>query len=267
MLQRLYNVRRLDLASEHYLMRHNYVRNQCPDRLFPAAEFVRLSGIMDQKLVRSIISHHPERFQELSIDNVQHWGLDADGMPLIAEASSWFLHQRMRREPGIYPLGPIRGIFDPSTQYPNLKSLFLRKVASRFDSDDKFVPEADVAVYEEWATFISSVKGHLRSFTLEQATPLPGWFVRSSVHETRRPMDQRFHDHLLPLFLEAGWDCLERLEIRRVGRMRREDPIVMNEATKAAISDCVGPKVELVIEEEARRPAFTWDHLAIKSLI
>src|SRR5271155_5491293 len=79
----LEKVQRLDLASEHYLMRYAYVRD-CPGPLFPAAKSVRLSGVMDEKLVGSIISHHPDRLEELRIDNVQHWGLHAYGRPLKA---------------------------------------------------------------------------------------------------------------------------------------------------------------------------------------
>lgn len=53
-------------------MRHACVRD-CPGPLFPATKSVRLSGVMNEKLVRSIISHHPDRLEELSIDDVQHW--------------------------------------------------------------------------------------------------------------------------------------------------------------------------------------------------
>jgi hypothetical protein len=31
-------------------------------------------------------------------------------------------------------------------------------------------------------------------------------------------MDQRFHDYLLPVSFEGGWNNLERLEIRGIGR-------------------------------------------------
>ena len=55
----LEKVQRLDLASQHYLMRHAYVQD-CPGPLFPAAKSVRLSGVMNEKLVGSIISHHPD---------------------------------------------------------------------------------------------------------------------------------------------------------------------------------------------------------------
>ena len=72
-------------------------------------------------------------------------------------------------------------------------------------------------------------------------------------------MDQRFHDYLLPVFLEDGWNNLERLEIRGVGRWHREDPVVMNDSTKAAIADAVSPNVMLIIVEEACRPAWIWD--------
>ena len=250
----LNNVRHLDLASEHCLMRYPYVRN-CPGPLFPAATSVRLSGIMDEKLVGNTIFHRPERLEEISIDNVQHWGLHADGRPLTDDGPDL---DRME-EPGIYPLGPIRDIFDSSRRYSNLKTLFLRKAGSRYVQGERWVPEADIAVYKEWASLITAVKGFLRHLTFEQADPPSGWFVRSCCHQTRRPMDQRFHDYLFPVFLEGGWTCLERLEIRGVGRWQREEPIVMNDSAKDAIADAVGPNVQLIIEEEARRPAFLWD--------
>ena len=239
-------------------MRHVYVQD-CPGSLFPAAKSVRLSGVMNEKLAISIISHHPDRLEQLSIDNVQHWGLHADGRPLTDTSDGTLQHQRMI-EPGIYPHGPIRGIFDSSRSYSNLKDLFLRKVASATVTDIEWVPEADIAVYKEWASLITSVKGHLRRLTFEQSMRPSGWFMRSGGgNQTRRPMDQRFHDYLLPVFLEGGWNCLERLEIRGVGRWSQEDPIVMNDSTKGAIADAVGPNAKLIIEEEACRPAWIWE--------
>ena len=254
----LEKVQRLDLASEHYLMRHAYVRD-CPELLFPAAKSVRLSGVMNEKLAGSIISHRPDRLEELIIDDVQHWGLHADGRPLTDDFYGNRAHQRMN-EPGIYPPGPIRGIFDSSRRYSNLKDLFLRKAASESVTDIEWVPEADIAVYKEWASLITSVKGHLKRLTFEQAARPSGSYMRSGGgHQTRRPMDQRFHDYLLPVFLEGGWNNLERLEIHGVGRWHREDPIVMYDSTKAAIADAVGPNVMLIIVEEACRPAWIWD--------
>jgi hypothetical protein len=239
-------------------MRNAYVQD-CPETLFPAAKSVRLSGVMNEKLVDSIISHHPDRLEEVSIDNVQHWGLHADGRPLTNNSDGSLQHQRTK-EPGIYPPGPIRGIFDSSRRYSNLKDLFLRKAASPSVTDIEWVPEADIAVYKEWASLITSVKGHLRRLTFEQATPPKGWYMRSGGgNQTRRPMDQRFHDYLRPVFLEGGWNNLERLEIRGVGRWHREDPIIMNDSTKDAIADAIGPNVKLVIVEEACRPAWIWD--------
>lgn len=72
-------------------------------------------------------------------------------------------------------------------------------------------------------------------------------------------MDQRFHDYLLPVFLEGGWNNLGRLEIHGVGRWHREDSMVMNDSTKAAIANAVGPNVMLIIVGEAYRPAWMWD--------
>jgi hypothetical protein len=249
----LEKVQRLDLASEHYLMRHAYVQD-CPEPLFLAAKSVRLSGVMNEKLIGSIISHHPDRLEELIIDDVQHWGLHADGRPLTIDSGLNREHRGMK-EPRIYPPGPIRGVFDSSRRYSNLKDLFLRKAASPSVADIEWVPEAGIAVYKEWASLITSVKGHLKRLTFEQAPS--GTFRRAN--QTRRPMDQRFHDYLLPVFLEGGWNNLERLEIRGVGRWRREDPIVMNDSTKAAIADAVGPNVMLIIVEEACRLAWMWD--------
>jgi hypothetical protein len=257
----LEKVRRLDLASEHHLMRHAYVQD-CPGPLFPAAKSVRLSGIMNEKLIGSIISHHPDRLEELSIDNVQHWGLHADGRPLTDTAHESFT-RRWIEEPGIYPPGPIRGIFDSSRRYSNLKDLFLRKAATQYVTDIWWVPEADIAVYKEWASLITSVKGHLRRLTFEQAAPPKGSYIRfRSGNQARRPMDQRFHDYLLPVFLEGGWNNLERLEIRGVGRWNQEDPIVMNDSTKDAIADAVGLNVKLIIVEETCRPAWIWHPLS-----
>ena len=74
--------------------------------------------------------------------------------------------------------GPIRGIFDSSRHYSNLKDLFLRKAASPSVTDIEWVPEADNAVYKEWASLITSVKSHLRRLTFEQAAPPSGSHVK-----------------------------------------------------------------------------------------
>lgn len=254
----LHNVRRLDLASQHMLMRYPYVQD-CPTTLFPVAKSVKLSGVMNEKLVSSVISHDPDRLEELSIDDVQHWGLHADGRPLT-DTGEWSIREQRMKEPGIYPSGPMRCIFDSSACFSSLRYLFLRKAATRYVSDIEWVSEADIAVYKEWASFIISIKRNLRRLTFEQAAPPMGWLMRGRGGvQTRRPMDQRFHDYLLPVFLEGGWDRLERLEIRGVGRWHRENPIVLNDSTKAAIADAMGPKVSLIISEEACGPAFIWN--------
>lgn len=49
-------------------------------------------------------------------------------------------------------------MFTPRPRYPNLKTLYLRKVAPKDETDKKWVPEADVTIYREWAKFITSVK-------------------------------------------------------------------------------------------------------------
>lgn len=147
MLLTLERVQRLDLASEHYLMRHAYVQDY-PGPLFPAAKSVRLPGITNEKLVHSIISHHLDRLEDLGIGDVQHWGLDADGRPLTHGLYGNREHQQMK-EPGIYLPGPIRGIFDSSRRYSNLKNFFLRKAASPSMTYIEWIPEADIAVYKE----------------------------------------------------------------------------------------------------------------------
>ena len=53
------------------------------------------------------------------------------------------------KEPGAYLPGPIRGIFDSSRRYSNLKNFFLRKAASPSMTDIEWIPEADIAVYKE----------------------------------------------------------------------------------------------------------------------
>ena len=251
-LELLSMVRDVDLASEHMLMRHSYVRD-CPEMLFPAATKVRLSGVMDQRLVHSMISHRSHRLESLCIDDVQHWGLHADGRPLtvLSERNALRL---LEQEPGMYPPGPMRGIFDSSVHYSDLRYLLLRKAASQTVADKEWVPDADIAVYKEWAILIRSVKHHLRCLVFEQSSRPLGRDCR----QDRRPMDRRFQDHLLPLFLESGWDSLERLEIRGVGRWHQENPIVMDDATKKSITDAVGSRVSILIAEEQSREAYMW---------
>ena len=248
-------VRYLDLGSEHYLMRHSYVRD-VPRYLFPRATEVAFSGIMNQKTVHSIIAHDPGRLESLSVDNVQHWGHHADGMPMTSD------HERLsldsQGDPSLWCApGPILGLFDTSTSFTSLKFLMLRKISAQNVIHRDIVPEVDIAVYKEWATLINAVKRHLTTLVIEQATDGPMAPGRVG-HQTRRPMDQRFHDYLLPLFLEPGWDCLERLEIRGVGHWHNEEVPVMNEFTKQSIADAVGSHVSLLITEEHSRPAYMW---------
>ena len=99
----LSKARRVDFASEHLSMRESYARNS-PEGLFPSAHSIRLSGVMGQSLVTSIVGHDYGRIQDLTIDDVQHWGLHADGKPLTDAGGS--LKSQRDNDRGMYPLGP-----------------------------------------------------------------------------------------------------------------------------------------------------------------
>jgi hypothetical protein len=120
----------------------------------------------------------------------------------------------------------------------------------------KWVPEADVAVYREWAKFITSVKGRLEGFSFKQSS-LPGdEGIRGfGPDQQMRPIDRRFQKHMLPVFLERGWKRLKRLEIRGVGHWKDEEPVMTME-TRKAIKEAVGRDVKVVIEEDWKRPAW-----------
>lgn len=219
----LTRVRRLDLVCCNPLMPHSYdpKTQAC---LFPAATSIRIQGLMTDALAKAIISNgpHPERIEQLCIDNVQYWGqLTQKPLPTHGLTRA---HKRLQ-DLAVYPPGPIRGLFTPLPHYPHLKTLYLRKVASKYETDMKWVPEADVAVYREWAKFITSVKGQLEGFSFEQSS-LPGdKGIRGfGPNQQMRPIDRRFQEHMLPVFLERGWKRLKRLEIRGsgIGRTRSQ---------------------------------------------
>lgn len=262
----LTNVQDLDLASLHCNRSERYVR-QNPPRLFSSAVRIRLLGWMHYGLVTSILhSVDPSKLQHLALDNLQDEGQYADGSPMSLDDGDYLLGKIETINPdgsrGFMFPGPMRRVLEPlEGRCTALKSLLLRKAGQEsiqlescnFTGMGGWSPEADDAVYGEWATFLSSVIPTLEILVFEQAVaPKTGRRSGRDGYQTVRPMDERFRRLLLPNLLAGSWPRLQRMEIRGVGRWLGVP--ALDEGTKAQIRDAVGSHVLLVLEEEPSRP-------------
>lgn len=261
----LTNVRELDLASLHNNDSEPFVR-QNPPRLFSSAVRVRLLGWMHYGLVTSILySIDPSRLEHLALDSLQDEGQYPDGSPMMYEDGDkvWDHIETLNPDGsrGFVSPGPMRNILKPlEGRCTALKHLLLRKAGQEWiqPPTGRFMmptwsPELDDAVYNEWASFLSSVKATLEVFVFEH-TRAPRWGTlgRFQPRQSIRPMDERFRRLFLAVLLAGNWPRLQRMEIRGVGRW--DGVPALDEETKAQMRDAVGSGVLLVLEEEESRP-------------
>ncbi|MCJ1368683.1 hypothetical protein MMC16_007828 [Acarospora aff. strigata] len=258
----LTNVQDLDLASLHYNDVEPFVR-QNPPRLFFSAVRVRLLGWMNYGLATSILySIDPSKLEHLALDNLQDEGQYLDGSPMRFDDAERLLDRVETINPDgsrafMFP-GPMRHLLKPlEGRCTALKYLLLRKAGQEWSRMmGGWSPEADEAVYREWASFLCSVKSTLEVFVFEQSrAPLFGNISKMWEWERSRtipPMDERFRRLFLPVLVAGKWPHLQRLEVRGVGRWRGVP--TLDEVSKDQIRNAVGLQVLLVVEEEPSRP-------------
>ena len=118
-----------------------------------------------------------------------------------------------------------------------------------------------MAVSKEWAILIGALKSQIQHLTVEQAcAPTNKPSKCRAGQQINRPMDQSFHDYLLPILLQGGWDELQSLNIGGV----RHWPCCSDSddySMESAIANAVGPDVEVSITRESDRPAWLWSCL------
>ena len=179
-------VRTLDLA---WLSRDHGdpLADLYPNGLFPAATSTRLSGAMHSYLhsyfAASILYNNPAKLEHLVFDKLQQVGQGCDHF-LYRQAnqrqdhhqspSTWnYWIQEYGPGNAFGPAGPMQNLLGPLTgRCPNLRSLTLRKVGQRHGNE--FTPEfiaKDSDIYDEFGTFISSMKARLQHIMFEQGGP------------------------------------------------------------------------------------------------
>lgn len=274
----LSNVRYLDFASLA-----NHRERVPPPLLFPNVTHLRLSGQMSWALVRAFIdSLDPTRLISLECNNLQDFGQLCDGEDLDVLEEVLQLNRRVDlttfpeskdiddatgsefRHPGA-----MRGHLQRlEGKCSNLQHLCLRSVGQDDPRDDRWSPSIDAARYEEWASFIHSVRPALHTLTIEQGLEVKdidtsALCPRLSPLQIGRLMDDRLVKHILPTFSIGEWPRLKQLKILGVGSEPRYDismfrpgaaTVLYVKQTLAGIRALRDVKVE--VREEATKTFF-----------
>ncbi|KAH7348386.1 hypothetical protein BKA65DRAFT_259758 [Rhexocercosporidium sp. MPI-PUGE-AT-0058] len=263
----LTSVKYVDFASMAFQRERNP-----PPPLFPAAEHVRLAGPMSFAFVRAILlSGQPERFVSLDLDNVLDLGQYKEGRDFAGTADLSLIPESVdsygnsiTRHPGNMR-GHLRHL---EGRCPRLKYLCLRSVGNDEDGDDRWAPALDEARYDEWASFITSVRASLVHLVIEQGLEPNqtgmSYCRRPIPVQYGRPMDDRFLAHLLPALLTGGFSKLKEIHVFGIGADARAE-IVPRYRPKALglcqfvyenLLAVLGQDVEIEVQENATKTFF-----------
>lgn len=217
----LRNVKYLDIAS--LACHRERVAPPPAPSFFPKVTHLRMSGQMSWTLVRTIIdSLDPAQLVSLECNNLQDFGQCCEGNTLVTYDLSTFpefkdsLDNDVVRHPGVMR-GHLRRL---EGRCSKLRHLCLRSVGQDGEPDDIWSPTIDVARYQEWASFINSVRPTLNSLIIDQGLAFDHTnidFCRGRPSQVGRPMDTRFAKYLLPVLASGKWPCLKDLGIYGVG--------------------------------------------------
>ncbi|KAE8454383.1 hypothetical protein EG329_000005 [Mollisiaceae sp. DMI_Dod_QoI] len=239
MLEMLKNVVRVDIGTGQRSF------GDLPDGMegktfFPKARYVKLSGTMKRSFVGAILlgpqmeDHRNKKGKGIQTEETTQ--LDTlilddllEDSPTLGSPVTYHRPGRMSRvgtetPPDIMRIGrrqPMQHILTPALyeRCRNLHQLSIRVygMAERGTLDDE--------LWAEWATFIGEVKPKQVIFDCDRMWRDHGRgggsalrFARLREQRSRIVVanDRRFGETLLPI-LKAGWDCLERIEVRGVG--------------------------------------------------
>ncbi|KAG4438658.1 hypothetical protein IFR05_005839 [Cadophora sp. M221] len=226
-LQCLTSVKYLDFASIAFQRERNP-----PPALFPVAEHIRLVGPMSFAFVRAILfSGQAERLVSLDLDNVLDIGQYKEGKDFKSMADLSLIPESedsdgisVTRHPGNMR-GHLKYL---EGRCPRLKYLCLRSVGNDQEGDCRWSPAIDEARYDEWASFITSVRSSLEHLVVEQGLEPNQSEIgrcRPQPIQLGRPMDDRFLTHLLPALLAGGFEKLKGLQVYGIGARARPEVV------------------------------------------
>lgn len=245
-----------------------------PPPLCPAAKHIRLAGQMSFAFVRAfLLSNQPAGIISLDLDNLQDLGQQREGWKLGTSLDLCLVPERedlnvnrVLRHPG-----PMRGhLRRLEGRCTGLKRLILRSVGQDLSPDYTWSPIIDAARYQEWASFIKSVRHTLQHLTLEFGlapeedcvSQRPG-----SWYQYGRPMVDRFMDHLLPTLLTEHWPCLTKIEIYGIGAPPRQwitkfssKYTALAQTVEKRLQESLGARVVVDVREYATKNFFHRDH-------
>ncbi|KAK0128298.1 hypothetical protein ONS95_000273 [Cadophora gregata] len=265
-LERLTAVKHLDFASMAFQRELDP-----PPSLFPAAEHIRLTGQMSFAFVRAMLGpKQAEHLVSLELNNLQDLGQFREGenfelsadLSLIPESEDKDGNSVVRHPGNMRThLKSIEG------RCPRLKYLSLRSVGNDDNSDRRWSPAHDEARYQEWASFILSIRFTLERLTIEQGLePTQTGIGRCLMQPVQygRPMDDRFVDHLLPVLLDGEFLALQKIHIYGIGAAPRLEIVQkfkpkhheLHRNIHEKLSMALGSGVEIVVKEDATRSFF-----------
>ena len=178
-------------------------------RLFQSVTSMRLVGQIQFSLAKSILNGtNPATLKHLCLDLVPD--LRIGGPP----------PRSIPRDRGenaqVIAAAVAQGLLTPLTgRFTALQTLIMRRIAG-YGVTVSWHAAAEEASYDEWASFIHSVRGTLKMFVFEQVVD---WHYSSPSRRLPicfQTMDERFQRLVLPTIASGTWPCLELMELRGV---------------------------------------------------
>lgn len=238
-MRSLTNIQKVDVGFPSSFIIHTTTpAEQIANGLFHSATSVRLVGIMQYHLARSILNAvNPAALKHLCLDTVREHQFGEHRMP----------------DGRIIASGAASGLLTSLTgRCTALRTLELRRIGQTRDGYG-WDTVAEEASYIEWACFIRSVKSTVQRFTFEQTGDWQRDFKFSDPTDLFRVMDERFRRYVVPAILSGSWLCLNIMDLRGVRHLNGE---IGKAALKRELKVVLGENAEIVVEEQALRTAF-----------
>ncbi|KAK8001202.1 hypothetical protein PG991_013424 [Apiospora marii] len=242
-----------------------------PPRLFSSAQSIRLTGISSRYLIKSLLgSVEPEHLRHLHLNNLIEFA-EVEG---VREGTT--LREKGKIQP--FPrtvnsaAGPMRTHLTPFIgKWTSLETLVIDTVGEPTPGCSGIASAAiEEGRYRELGTFIRSVSPTLRVLHFQQGLNGSNHGFRNGslrcpqftipYPDGTRPMDLRFHRHILPAIAESAWPNLRKLELYgvasysyRPGNESRIENVPLSVTDQGRIRRAVGDEVELDIRADAMK--------------
>ncbi|KAK7911602.1 hypothetical protein PG985_014083 [Apiospora marii] len=241
-----------------------------PPGLFSSAQSIRLTGIASRNLIKSLLSStDPSCLKELHLNNITEfaelYGI-REGITVRKKGQTRPFPTTIssRAGPMLTHLRPFIG------KWTNLDTLAIDTVGEPTPGAWGIASaETEEKRYEEIGAFIRSVASQLRVLHFQQG--LNGYYhgfrrpgrcgAPTMPHpDGIRPMDSRFHRHVLPAITESTWPRLRRLELfgvasytYRLSGKARVANLPLSDDDQNNIRRAVGDEVGMDIRPDATK--------------